>query len=147
MFNVATMEATVADAMARERFASTVLRLFAGVALFLAMHGVHGVLAYLVAQRRHEVGVRMALGATRRDVVNMVVRQGASMAVLGIVLGLVVAFAVSGLIQGLLYGVSATAPLAYLGVGTTLGVVALSATVLPAWRAASIDPVSSLRDE
>ncbi len=146
MFNVATMEATVADAMARERFASTVLSLFAGVALFLAMHGVHGVLAYLVAQRRHEVGVRMALGATRRDVVNMVVRQGASMAVLGIVLGLVVAFAVSGLIQGLLYGVSATAPLAYLGV-TTLGVVALSATVLPAWRAASIDPVSSLRDE
>jgi len=146
VFNVATMEATVADAMARERFASTVLSLFAGVALFLAMHGVHGVLAYLVAQRRHEVGVRMALGATRRDVVNMVVRQGASMAVLGIVLGLVVAFAVSGLIQGLLYGVSATAPLAYLGV-TTLGVVALSATVLPAWRAASIDPVSSLRDE
>jgi ABC-type antimicrobial peptide transport system permease subunit len=69
------------------------------------------------------------------------------MTVLGIVLGLVVAFAVSGLIQGLLYGVSATAPLAYLGVGTTLGVVALSATVLPARRAASIDPVSSLRGD
>ena len=141
------MEATVADALARERFASTVLNLFAGVALFLAMLGVHGVLAYLVAQRSHEVGVRMALGATRRDVVNMVVRQGASMTVIGIVLGLVVAFAVSGLIQGLLYGVSATAPMAYAGVAITLGIVALAAAAVPAHRAASISPVSSLRGE
>ncbi len=147
VFNVSTMEATVADALARERFASTVLNLFAGVALFLAMLGVHGVLAYLVAQRSHEVGVRMALGATRRDVVNMVVRQGASMTVIGIVLGLVVAFAVSGLIQGLLYGVSATAPMAYAGVAITLGIVALAAAAVPAHRAASISPVSSLRGE
>lgn len=147
VFNVATMEATVANAIARERFASTVLSVFAGVALLLAMLGVHGVLAYLVAQRGHEVGVRMALGATRRDVVYMVVREGASMTVLGIVVGLVVAFAGSGLIQGLLYEVSATAPFAYVGVAVTLGIVALSATALPAHRAASINPVSSLRSE
>lgn len=120
---------------------------FAGVALFLAMLGVHGVLAYLVAQRGHEVGVRMALGATRRDVVRMVVKEGASMTVLGIVLGLVVAFGVSGLIQGLLYGVSATAPLAYIGVAIWLGVVALAATAVPAHRAGSINPVSSLRGD
>jgi len=143
VFNVATMEATVANAMARERFASTVLSLFAGVALFLAMLGVHGVLAYLVGQRGHEVGVRMALGATRGDVVRMVVKEGDSM----IVLGLVVAFGVSGLIQGLLYGVSATAPLAYIGVAISLGVVALAATAVPAHRAASINPVSSLRGD
>ncbi len=86
---------------------------FAGVALFLAMLDVHGVLAYLVAQRGHEVGVRMALGATRRDVVRMVVKEGASMTVLGIV----------------------------------LGVVALAATAVPAHRAASINPVSSLRGD
>jgi putative ABC transport system permease protein len=147
VFNVATMEATLANAMARERFASTVLSLFAGIALFLAILGVHGVLAYLVAQRGHEVGVRMALGATRGDVVRMVVKEGASMTVFGIVLGLVVAFGASGLIQGLLYGVSATAPLAYFGVATALGAVALAATAVPALRAASIDPVSSLRGD
>ena len=134
VFNVATMEATLANAMARERFASTVLSLFAGVALLLAVLGVHGVLAYLVAQRGHEVGVRMALGATRGDVVRMVVREGVSMTALGILLGLAAAFAASGLIQGLLFGVSATAPLAYVGVAVTLGIVALCATALPALR-------------
>jgi putative ABC transport system permease protein len=147
IFNVSTMEATVFDAIARERFASRVLTIFAGVALFLAVLGVHGVLAYLVAQRGHEVGVRMALGATQRDVVRMVVRQGASMTVLGIMAGLIAALAVSGLLRGMLYGVTATSPLAYVGVGLTMVVVALAATVLPARRAAAIDPVSSLRGD
>jgi putative ABC transport system permease protein len=147
IFNVATMEATLADSMARERFASTVLAVFAAAAVLLAVLGVHGVLAYLVAQRGHEVGVRMALGATRHDVVRMVVGQGVSMAVLGVVAGLVAAFALSGVLQSLLFGVSATAPLAYAGVGLALGLVAMGATALPAYRAASIDPVASLRRE
>jgi predicted permease len=147
IFNVATMEETLDQAMGKERFASTVLSLFAGVAVFLAILGVHGVLAYLVAQRGHEVGVRMALGATRRDVVRMVVRQGAVMTVLGIVAGLAVAFAASGLLRGLLFGVSATSPAVYLGVGLGMGAVAMAATALPALRAASIDPVASLRSE
>lgn len=147
IFNVATMEDTFADAMARERFASSVLAVFAGVAIFLAVLGVHGVLAYLVAQRGHEVGVRMALGATRRDVVRLVVRQGVSMTLIGIIGGLAVAVAVSGAIQGLLFGVSATAPGTYVAVATILGVVALAATALPAHRAASIDPVASLRGD
>ena len=147
VFNVSTMEATVADAMAQERFASTVLSLFAGVALFLAILGVHGVLAYLVAQRGHELGVRMALGASRGDVVRLVMSQGATMAVAGVALGLVVSVAGSGLVQGLLYGVSATSPLAYASVAVVLTAVALAATAMPAFRAASIDPVDSLRTD
>lgn len=147
VFNVATMDATLDQAIARERFASTLLTLFSAVAVFLAVLGVHGVLAYLVSQRGHEVGVRMALGATRRDVVRMVVRQGVAMTVLGVGAGLMAAAVLSRFLQGLLYGVSATAPMAYVLVGALLASVALVATVAPASRAASIDPVTSLRSE
>jgi predicted permease len=147
VFNVATMDGTLADASARERFASLVLVVFAGVAVFLAVLGVHGVLAYLVAQRGHEVGVRMALGATRRQVIAVVVRQGASMAALGVAIGVVAALAVSGVLRGLLFGVSATAPWAYAAVAVGLGLTALVGTALPALGAASIDPVASLRGE
>jgi predicted permease len=147
IFNVATMEATLDEAMARERFASTLLAVFAGVAVFLAMLGVHGVLAFLVSQRSHEVGVRMALGATRRDVIRMIVGQGVAMTLLGIAVGLVAASAVSGVVQSLLFGVSATSPTAYLGVGLALALVAMAAMALPAHRAASIDPVGSLRSD
>jgi predicted permease len=147
VFNVATMDDTLADATARERFASLVLVVFAGLAVFLAVLGVHGVLAYLVAQRGHEVGVRMALGATRRQVVGVVVRQGAAMIALGIGVGTAGALAVSGVLRGLLFGVSATAPPAYAAVAIGLGVAALAGTALPALRAASTDPVTSLRGE
>lgn len=147
IFNVATMEATLVEAMARERFASTILIGFAAVAIFLAVLGVHGVLAYLVAQRGHEVGVRMTLGATRRDVVRMVVGEGVSMTALGIVGGLAASLAVSGVLQSLLFEVSATDVWAYLGAGLTMAAVAMAATALPAHRAASIDPATSLRGE
>jgi predicted permease len=147
IFNVATMEATLDEAMARERFASTVLGVFSAVAVLLAVLGVHGVLAYLVAQRGHEVGVRMALGATRRDVVTMVVRQGLSMTVVGVAVGLGAAVAVSGVLQSLLFGVSATAPGTYVGVAVAMALVAMAATALPAHRAASIDPVTPLRGD
>lgn len=147
VFNAQTMEATLAEAMGRERFASTVLIVFAGVAVFLAVLGVHGVLAYLVSQRGHEVGVRMALGATPRDVVRMVLRQGAGMALVGVVTGCLVFLAGAGVLQSLLYGVSATAPVVYVGVGSALGLVAMLGSALPAMRAASIDPVQSLRSE
>jgi len=147
VFNVATMEDTLADAVARERFASTVLTLFSAVAIFLAMLGVHGVLAYLVAQRGHEVGIRMALGATRQDVVRLVLAQGSSMTTLGIVAGLAGAWASSGALRGLLYGVSPTDAWSYAFVAAGLALVAMAATALPAWRAASIDPASSLKGE
>ncbi len=145
LFDIATMEDTLADAISRERFASRVLIVFSGIAILLALLGVHGVLAYLVAQRGHEVGVRMALGATRADVVRVVVWQGASMAALGILVGLVGAVAVSGLLEGLLYGVSSTDSRFYAGVAGGLAVVALAATAIPAWRAACLDPVASLK--
>ncbi len=147
VFNVTTMEETLAEAMGRERFATMVLVVFAGVAVFLAVLGVHGVLAYLVAQRGHEVGVRMALGATRNDVVRMVLRQGATMTLLGIVVGCLVFLAGAGLLQTLLYGVNVTSPGIYVGVALALGVAAMAGSALPAVRAASIDPVKSLRAE
>jgi predicted permease len=147
VFNVSTMEATLADASARERFASVVLIVFAGVAVFLSVLGVHGVLAYLVAQRMGEVGVRMALGATRGNVIRAVMGQGAWMAGLGIGAGVAGSLAVSGLLRGILFGVAPTAPLAYLGAALGLGSVALLATLLPAWRAASVSPARSLRSE
>lgn len=102
---------------------------------------IMAVLAYLVSQRGHEVGVRMALGATRADVVRLVV--GASMAALGILVGLAGAAAVSGL----LYGVSPTDTRFYAGVAGGLAAVALAATAIPAWRAACLDPVASLKAE
>jgi putative ABC transport system permease protein len=147
IYDVTTMAATVREASARERFASLVLGVFAGVAVFLAMLGVHGVLAYLVAQRGREVGVRMALGATRSDVVRMIVGQGALMAGLGLALGLGGALALARLLRGLLFGVSASDPGVYAAVVTGLVLVSLTATALPARRAARIDPAASLRGE
>lgn len=147
VFGVTTMEATLAEVMARERFASTVLLVFAGVAVFLAVFGVHGVLAYLVAQRRHEVGVRMALGATRGDVVGMILRQGAWMTVAGILGGFALFAGASGLLQSLLFGVSSTSPGPYVMVGLGLGIAAMLGAAVPAVRAASIDPVRSLQSE
>jgi len=147
IYDITTMAATVREASARERFASLVLGIFAGVAVFLAVLGVHGVLAYLVAQRRHEVGVRMALGATRSDVVRMIVGQGARMAGLGLTLGLGGALALARLLRGLLFGVSATDPRVYFAVLAGLVLMALTATALPARRAAAIDPAVSLRGE
>ena len=147
VYGVATMEETVREAAARERFATVVLGVFAAVALFLAVLGVHGVLSYLVAQRSHEVGVRMALGATRSDVVRRVVEQGAVMAGLGIAFGLAAALAASSLLQGLLFGVDAVSPVLYGGVAVGLGIVALAASALPARKAASVDPVTALRGD
>ena len=144
VFNV---EETLADAVARERFASVVLMVFATAAVLLAVIGVHGVLAYLVAVRGREVGVRMALGATRGDVVREIVGEAARMGGIGIAAGVLAALAASRFLHGLLYEVGPTAPAVYLGVAAGLGLAALVATVLPAWRAASISPAQSLRGQ
>lgn len=141
------MKDTLAQAMARERFASVLLLVFAGVAVFMASLGVYGVLSYLVSQRRHEVGVRMALGASRSDVVRLVVRQGIVMTAAGLCVGLVGAAAMSRFLEGLLFEISPTDPLAYVAVVVCLGFAALVACTLPAQRAARIDPMVSLRGE
>ncbi len=147
VFNVATMDETLSGAVAQERFASVILIIFAGVAVLLATLGVHGVLSYLVAQRTHEVGVRMALGASRGQVLRMVVGQGLGLALLGIVAGLIGAVALSSLMASLLFEVSPTDPLTYAVVAIGLALAAAMACGMPARRATGIDPVRALRAE
>lgn len=120
---------------------------FALVALALAAAGVYGVVAYSVSQRTHEFGVRMALGAAGRDVVRLVVRQGARLALVGIALGVLGAAALSGLLRRMLYGIAPTDPLTFAAVPLTLAAVALVASWIPARRATRVDPMEALRSE
>jgi len=147
VFDVSTMEATLREATARERFAATIVGVFAGVAVVLAVLGVHAVLSYLVARRSHEVGVRIALGASRRGVVWRILRQGLGMATLGVAVGIAGAMAVSGLLGSLLFGISATEPVAYVAVAALLLATTALAAFLPARRAAGVDPAEALRGE
>ncbi len=147
IYNVGTMEGALADSMARERFTSLMFAIFAAVGLLIAIIGVHGVLSYLVAQRGHEVGVRMALGASRGQVRRMIVAQGMGLAVAGIGLGILAAAGLSGLLSGLLFEVSATDPITYAVVAAVLAATAAAASAMPARRATRIDPVEALRSE
>jgi putative ABC transport system permease protein len=123
------------------------LTLFACVALGLAAIGVYGVIAYLVSQGTREVGIRMALGATPKEILMLVVRQGMTVAVVGVVAGLAGALLVTRFITSLLFGVSATDPMTFLGIAVLLCLTALLASYVPARRAARIDPMVSLRSE
>ncbi len=140
-----TMESRYMSRTAAPRFRTVLLGVFGMLSLVMAATGLYGLLAYLVAQRSHELGVRLALGARPREVVWIVVRRGAWLAGLGIVCGIGGALALSGVIRGLLYQVSPTDVPTFAGVSVGLGLVALVASVAPAWRAASLDPLSVLR--
>ena len=137
------MDENVAD---RER-PMTLLGIFAGLALILACIGVYGVLAYSVAQRTREIGVRMALGARPLDVTRMILGRGLKLSAIGLVAGAALAGALGILLRSLLFGVTPAAPLVYAGTAASLIVVALAACVIPAQRAARVDPVVALRDE
>jgi putative ABC transport system permease protein len=144
---VSTMEQRVATAMAPSRFRTTLIALFAAVALILACVGIYGVISYSVTQRTHEIGIRIALGAQRRNVLQLVLGQGAFLAVIGVVLGLGGAFALTRLMAGLLFGVTPTDAAIFTFVPLGLTAIALLASYLPARRATKVDPLVALRYE
>ena len=123
------------------------LMVFAGLAVTLAAIGIYGVLSYWVTQRRREIGIRMALGASRRDVVRLVAGQGARLMILGMVLGLILALGLAGLLASQLFNVSAYDPVTFFAVSGILGAVAALSCFLPARRAARVDPLVALRYE
>ncbi|MCA1591406.1 MAG: ABC transporter permease [Acidobacteria bacterium] len=147
LYGVKTMEQWVADSVARRRFNTVLLGIFSAVALLLAAVGIYGVMSYSVTQRTHEIGLRMALGAQRGDVLGMVVGQGMTLIMIGVALGLAASFALTRVMRGLLYGVSATDPLTFGGVALVLILVALLACFIPARRATKVDPMVALRYE
>jgi predicted permease len=140
-----TMESVVAASVADRRFVLVLVGVFGAAALVLATLGVYSVISYLVTQRRQEIGVRIALGAQRGDVLSLVLRQGGSLALIGIVVGSVGALFLTRLLKGLVFGVSTTDPLAFGGVIALLAIVALLASWLPARRATRVDPMDVLR--
>jgi len=137
----------IAGSLASRRFDVWLLGSFAAAALLLAAIGIYGLLAYAVGQRRRELGIRLALGASRGDVMSQVVGDGIRLAVAGIVIGVVIALAITRLLSALLYGVGASDPMTFVGVVALLALVSLVASYLPARRAARVDPMVALRYE
>jgi putative ABC transport system permease protein len=145
--DVFTMDGVVSDANAEPRFEMLLLGVFAAIALLLAAVGIYGVMSYAVARRTHEIGIRISLGASRADVLRMVVRQGMVQALVGTIAGIVGALLLARLMAGMLYGVRPTDPVTFGGVAAVLGLAALAATCVPARKATQIDPMVALRHE
>ncbi|QSQ26779.1 ABC transporter permease [Pyxidicoccus parkwayensis] len=145
--NVRDMEAVVSNAVAQPRFYMLLVGVFAGVALLLAALGIYGVVTHAVTHRTRELGIRMALGADRQQVVGLVLSQYVRLTGTGLMLGVGLAFVASRMLGSLLYGVERTDPLTYVGVVAVLGGVAILASLLPAYRATRIDPIIALRHE
>jgi putative ABC transport system permease protein len=144
---VSTMEQRLSKAIAQPRFRTILIALFAGVALVLACVGIYGVISYSVSQRTHEIGIRMALGAGRRNVLKLVIGQGAWLAIIGVAFGLAGAFALTRLMAELLFGVTPTDAATFVSVPLVLILVALLACYIPARRATKVDPLVALRYE
>jgi predicted permease len=147
VYNVQTMNEVVSNSFAARRLSMMLLGVFAALALVLACVGIYGVISYLVGQRTHEIGVRVALGAQRSDVLRLVVGHGAQMALIGVALGIGFALGLTRLMANQLFGVSAHDPLTFGGVAALLMIVAVAACYIPARRAMRVDPVVALRHE
>jgi ABC-type antimicrobial peptide transport system permease subunit len=143
--DISTMRSRVDTALAPQRLSTTLLAVFAGAALLMASVGLYGVLSYSVAQRTREIGVRMALGATRRDVVALVAGQGLLLTAIGLGIGLAAAFGVTRVMRTLLYNTQPHDPATFVTVPLVIAGVALAASYLPARRAARVDPIRALR--
>ena len=142
-----TMQENISGSVSEPRFRATLLAIFAGAALVLAIVGLYGLMAYSVNQRVHEIGIRMTLGADRADVMRMVIGQGLKLAISGVVMGVAASLALARILSVFLYGVSPTDPVTIVGVATLLTLVALLASYLPARRAVRVDPMVALRYE
>lgn len=143
----APLTTTVSDSLRPQTFNLLLLGSFAGLALLLASIGIYGVMAYAVTERQQEIGVRMAMGARPRDVLQLIVRQGMSLAGTGVAVGVVLALLLTRFLASLLFGVSTADPLVYGGLALVLALVALAANLIPALRAARVDPMIVLRSE
>jgi predicted permease len=145
IFGTQTMTSIISDTMAQRRFSMILLGAFAALALVLSSVGIYGVISYVVARRTQEIGIRMALGAKRADVVRMVLLDGTRLAFAGVCVGLACALGLTRLMSRMLYGVSATDPVTFMAIPAILLVVALAACYVPAIRAMRVDPVTALR--
>jgi predicted permease len=145
--SIRTMEQIIALSLESERFNMSLLTVFAGLGLLLAAIGIYGVISYSVMQRTHEIGLRMALGAKRSDVLRLVIQQGMSLAVIGVVIGLGGALALTPVMKSLLFGITAADPFTFIVISLLLAAVALAACYIPARRATRVDPMVALRYE
>jgi ABC-type antimicrobial peptide transport system permease subunit len=144
---VTTMEEAIRQSLFLQRFGAGLLGFFGGLALVLALVGVYGVMAYSVSRRTRELGIRVALGASRTTMVREVLWQAAQLSFVGVIVGIPVSFVLARLVSSLLYGVGAADPATFIGVPATLVVAALAASYLPARRASTVDPIVALRNE
>lgn len=147
MFNVKTMEEYLASSVAAPRFNTTLLSIFAGVALVLTIVGLYGVMSYSVAQRTNEIGIRLALGAQTSDVLSLIVKQGIRLIAVGLTIGLIGAYALMRVMAGLLFGVNDKDPVTFIAAAILLSFVGLLACYIPARRATRVDPIEALRCE
>ncbi len=147
IYGAQTMDEIISDSLAARRFSMILFGVFAALGLLLSSVGIYGVISYLVGQRTHEIGIRIALGARRSDVLRLILSHGAKLALLGVVIGLVASLGLTQLMAKMLYGVSATDPLTFVSVVVLLVLVALAACYIPARRAMRVDPMVALRYE
>jgi putative ABC transport system permease protein len=147
MYETQTMEATISDSLAAQRFSMVLMSIFAALALVMASIGIYGVISYFTGQRMQEIGIRMALGAQRVDVLRLVVGQGFRLALAGVGIGIAAGLGLARFLSSLLFGVKPTDPFTFMLVSLLLAAVALLACYIPARRATKVDPMVALRYE